>query len=95
MPFNAAKNKMVANTTASAQARSKTAGPNGSFPIGTAKNARLAIGAATRSKNAGNISPSTASAIQSKARAALAKDNGGASGHPHKNLGNYLHKKKG
>lgn len=47
------------------------AGPNGSFPIGDAKHARLAIGAATRSENAGHISESTADSIKSKARAKL------------------------
>jgi len=71
MPFNQAKGKMVANTTASKQARSKTAGPNSSFPIGDAKHARLAVGAAQRSANAGNISQSTADSIKAKARAAL------------------------
>jgi hypothetical protein len=34
----------------------KKAGPNGSFPVGDPKHARLAIGGATRSFNAGNIS---------------------------------------
>lgn len=47
------------------------AGPNGSFPIGDAKHARLAIGGATRSANAGNISASTEAAIKAKARAKL------------------------
>ncbi len=47
------------------------AGPNGSFPIGDAKHARLAIGGATRSLNAGNISSSQAAAIKAKARAKL------------------------
>ncbi len=47
------------------------AGPNGSFPIGDAKHARLAIGGATRSANAGNISQGTANAIKAKARAKL------------------------
>ncbi len=47
------------------------AGPNGSFPIGDAKHARLAIGGATRSERAGNISSSTADAIKAKARAKL------------------------
>ena len=49
----------------------KKAGPNGSFPIGDAKHARLAIGGATRSFNAGNISASTEAHIKAKARAAL------------------------
>jgi hypothetical protein len=51
----------------------KKAGPNGSFPIGDAKHARLAIGGATRSYNAGNISASTESKIKAEARAALSK----------------------
>lgn len=71
MPYDPAKKKMVANTTALKQARSKTAGPDGSFPVGDAKHARLAVGAAQRSANAGNISQSTANSIKSKARAAL------------------------
>lgn len=48
------------------------AGPNGSFPIGDAKHARLAIGGATRSYNAGNISKSTEEEIKAKARKKLA-----------------------
>jgi hypothetical protein len=71
MPFNQAKNKMAPNKSAGTKANSKTAGPNGSFPIGDAKHARLAVGAAQRSANAGNISPSTANSIKAKARAAL------------------------
>lgn len=47
------------------------AGPNGSFPIGDKKHARLAIGGATRSERAGNISASTAASIKAKARAKL------------------------
>lgn len=47
------------------------AGPNGSFPIGDKKHARLAIGGATRSERAGNISASTAAAIKAKARRKL------------------------
>lgn len=47
------------------------AGPNGSFPIGDSKHARLAIGGATRSYNAGNISASTEASIKFKARAKL------------------------
>lgn len=49
----------------------KKAGPNGSFPIGDKKHARLAIGGATRSYNAGNISRSTENSIKAKARAKL------------------------
>lgn len=51
----------------------KKAGPNGSFPIGDAKHARLAIGGATRSYNAGNISKGTEERIKSEARAKLHK----------------------
>lgn len=46
----------------------KKAGPNGSFPVGDAKHARLAIGGATRSYNAGNISKGTESHIKAVAR---------------------------
>lgn len=48
------------------------AGPNGSFPIGDAKHARLAIGGATRSERAGNISPAEEAHIKEEARAKLA-----------------------
>ena len=47
------------------------AGPNKSFPIGDKKHARLAIGGATRSMRAGNISASTAARIKAAARAKL------------------------
>lgn len=47
------------------------AGPNGSFPIGDAKHARLAIGAATRSERAGNISEATEEHIKARARKKL------------------------
>ena len=49
------------------------AGPRGSFPIGDKKHARLAIGGATRSERAGNISQATEARIKSKARAKLGK----------------------
>jgi len=49
----------------------KKAGPNGSFPVGDRKHARLAISGATRSYNAGNISKSTENSIKAKARAKL------------------------
>lgn len=52
----------------------KKAGPNGSFPVGDAKHARLAIGAATRSERAGHISESTEAHIKSEARAKLGTD---------------------
>ena len=51
--------------------RGRKAGPNGSFPIGDKKHARLAIGGATRSFNAGHISKATENSIKAKARAAL------------------------
>ncbi|WP_298800134.1 hypothetical protein [uncultured Devosia sp.] len=47
------------------------AGPGKSFPIGDDKHARLAIGGATRSFNAGNISESEEDTIKAKARAKL------------------------
>jgi hypothetical protein len=51
----------------------KKAGPNGSFPIGDKKHARLAIGGATRSYNAGNISKGTENRIKAAARKKLGK----------------------
>lgn len=51
----------------------KKAGPNGSFPIGDRKHARLAIGGATRSYNAGNISRGTENKIKASARKRLGK----------------------
>lgn len=51
----------------------KKAGPNGSFPIGDKKHARLAIGGATRSQRAGNISAAEAAKIKAKARKVLGK----------------------
>jgi hypothetical protein len=41
------------------------------FPLNDAKHQRAAISGATRSENAGNISPSTAAKIKAKARAKL------------------------
>jgi len=49
----------------------KKAGPNGSFPVGDKKHARLAIGGATHSYNAGNISKSTEDHIKATARREL------------------------
>lgn len=54
----------------------KKAGPNGSFPVGDPTHARLAIGGATRSERAGNISPSTEAHIKATARAELGKSDG-------------------
>lgn len=63
--------------------RGKKAGPNGSFPIGDDKHARLAIGGATRSYDAGNISKSTEERIQSEARGKLDTEKGVTRhGHP-------------
>lgn len=45
----------------------------GSFPINDKSHARLAIGGATRSQRAGNISAATAARIKAKARAKLKK----------------------
>jgi hypothetical protein len=47
------------------------AGPGKSFPISDKEHARLAIGGATRSEHAGNISASEADKIKAKARAKL------------------------
>jgi len=47
------------------------AGPHGSFPVGDAKHAKLAIGGATRSERAGNISESEANHIKAVARKKL------------------------
>lgn len=41
------------------------------FPINDPTHARMAISGATRSENAGNISPSTAASIKAKARKKL------------------------
>ena len=49
----------------------KKAGPNGSFPVGDPKHARLAIGGATRSERAGNITPAQEAHIKAAARAEL------------------------
>ena len=73
MAYDDKTKQMKPNATAPAKAKAKTAGPNGSFPIGDAKHARLAVGAATRSERAGHISPSTEASIKAKARAVLAK----------------------
>jgi hypothetical protein len=51
------------------------AGPNGSFPIGDRKHAKLAIGGATRSYSAGNISKPTENSIKAKARKKLGHAN--------------------
>lgn len=51
--------------------KGEKAGPNGSFPIGDAKHARLAISGATRAANAGHISFDTEQKIKAKARAKL------------------------
>lgn len=52
------------------------AGPGKSFPIEDKKHARLAIGGATRSERAGNISAGEEATIKSAARAKLSKGGG-------------------
>jgi hypothetical protein len=52
------------------------AGPDESFPIGDKKHARLAIGGATRSYRAGNISESEEDSIKAKARKRLTASKG-------------------
>jgi len=52
--------------------KSEFAGPDHSFPVNDKKHARLAIGGATRSFNAGNISQSEEDSIKAKARKKLA-----------------------
>lgn len=52
-------------------ASSDFAGPDRSFPVQDKNHARLAIGGATRSERAGNISESTAESIKSRARKVL------------------------
>jgi hypothetical protein len=53
--------------------KGEKAGPNGSFPVGDPKHARLAISGATRSYNAGHISKGTEEKIKARARAKLGK----------------------
>jgi hypothetical protein len=53
--------------------KSSFAGPGKSFPVSDPTHARLAIGGATRSFHAGNISKSTEETIKSKARGKLWK----------------------
>lgn len=51
--------------------KSEFAGGGTSFPINDRTHAKLAIGGATRSEHAGNISASKAASIKAKARAKL------------------------
>jgi hypothetical protein len=67
----------------------KKAGPNGSFPIGDPKHARLAIGGATRSFNAGNISKGTENHIKAEARSELANAEGQRSAPHLHNMGRH------
>lgn len=53
---------------------SSFAGPGRSFPINDPTHARLAIGGATRSEHAGNISPAMAEKIKAAARRKLGGD---------------------
>ena len=57
------------------------AGPGKSFPISDSNHARLAIGGATRSERAGNISPAEEEKIKAAARAKLG-DKGGSKDDP-------------
>jgi hypothetical protein len=59
-------------------------GPKGEkgFPAGDKKHMRLAIGGATRSYNAGNISKATKDRIQSQARARLKRAGGNPADKP-------------
>lgn len=50
---------------------SEFAGPDHSFPINDQTHAKLAIGGATRSEHAGNISHATAEKIKTRARKVL------------------------
>ena len=64
----------MANLTAArrkSMSKKSFAGPGKSFPINDPEHARLAIGGATRSERAGNISASEAASIKAKARAKL------------------------
>jgi len=62
--------------------KSEFALPGERFPINDKNHARLAIGGATRAERAGNISPSQAAAVKSKAMAKL-RGSSGASGMGH------------
>lgn len=55
-------------------------GPGRTFPTPDVEHARLAIGAATRSKDAGHISAAEAKKIQAKARHKLGLINGARAG---------------
>lgn len=69
----------MANLTAAKRRKmpkKQFAGPGKSFPINDAEHARLAIGGATRSERAGNISASEADKIKAAARAKLGKSKG-------------------
>jgi hypothetical protein len=82
MPYNPKTKKMMPNKTAGKKANSSTAGPNGSFPIGDLKHARLAEQMAPKSYNAGNISKGQEISIEKKAKLRIA------------NLGKYAHEKR-
>lgn len=53
--------------------KSSFAGPGKSFPVNDANHARLAIGGATRSFHAGNISQAQMQTIKARARRKLGK----------------------
>lgn len=71
MAYDTKTGQMKPNTTAPAKARSKTAGPNKSFPVGDKTHERLAEQMAPRSYNAGHISKGQEQTIIRKAKAAL------------------------
>lgn len=50
---------------------SQFAGPHESFPVNDATHARLALAMASRSQNAGNLTPDQAARIKARARNAL------------------------
>lgn len=53
---------------------SKFAGPGRSFPVNDANHARAALSMVGRSESKGNVTPSQASKIRSKARKMLGRD---------------------
>lgn len=69
---------------------SSFAGTDRSYPVPDASHAANAKARATQQVKAGNLSPSSAAKIDAKANAVL-------DSHPnrHKNLGKFLHPKKG
>ena len=60
------------------------------YPMPDASHAANAKARATQQEHAGHITPAQKAEIDAKANAKL-----GETGHPHKNLGKYLHPAKG